>query len=141
MIHSLRDEVSSDGVDLVLRLDGSALDDPGDRVPGYVLPLHLRVGLHLLHDVTYQSSVPINKSKEYDRSPQLRNRANWIVYFNNGLGLTMLISKLNGSVDPPAFLGDVELDVQLLLHHVITRNIFSNPCRLQNNRETLLNLY
>ena len=51
----------------------------------------------------------------------------------------MLISKLNGSVDPPALLGDVELDVQLLLHHVITRNIFSNPCRLQNNRETLLN--
>ena len=39
--------------------------------------------------------------------------------------LTMLVSKLHGSVDSSAFLGDVQLDVELLLHHVITTNMFS----------------
>ena len=37
-------------------------------------------------------------------------------------GLTMLVSELDGSVDPPALLGDVELDLQLLLNQVITRS-------------------
>ena len=41
------------------------------------------------------------------------------------LQLTMLVSKLDGSVDSSALLGDVQLDVQLLLHHVITTNMFS----------------
>ena len=39
--------------------------------------------------------------------------------------LTMLISKLHGSVDSSALLGDVKLDVKLLLHHIITINMFS----------------
>jgi hypothetical protein len=33
---------------------------------------------------------------------------------------TMLVSKLNWAVDPPAFLGDVQLDLKLLLDKVIT---------------------
>ena len=33
---------------------------------------------------------------------------------------TMLVSKLDRSVDPPALLGDIELDLQLLLDQVIT---------------------
>ena len=37
----------------------------------------------------------------------------------------MLIRKLDGSVDSSALLGDVELDVKLLLHHIITANMFS----------------
>ena len=34
----------------------------------------------------------------------------------------MLVSELDRSVDPPALLGDVELDLQLLLNQVITRS-------------------
>ena len=35
--------------------------------------------------------------------------------------LTMLISKLDWAVDPPAFLGDVKLDLKFLLNKVITK--------------------
>ena len=37
----------------------------------------------------------------------------------------MLIRKLDGSVDSSALLGDVELDVKLLFHHIITANMLS----------------
>ena len=36
---------------------------------------------------------------------------------------TMLVSKLDWAVDPSAFLGDVQLDLKLLLDHVITKMI------------------
>jgi hypothetical protein len=36
---------------------------------------------------------------------------------------TMLVSKLDWAVDPSAFLGDVQLDLKLLLDKVITKMI------------------
>ena len=50
----------------------------------------------------------------------------------------MLIGKLNGSVYPSALLGDVELDVELLLHHIITGNMISFNSTLPSHSQIWL---
>ena len=118
VVHALGDEVSSDGVDLhskgynlqlpcslphlILRCYSRALYYPRHRVARDILSLHLRVGPHLLHDVSWVHSETV-----------------WLMQYRH---FTVLVGKLDRSVDPPAFLGDVKLDLQLLLNEVITEN-------------------
>ena len=45
----------------------------------------------------------------------------WLCLMRN---LTLLICKADWSVDLPALLGDVQLDVQLLLPQIITRKVY-----------------